>query len=247
MKNLPITAALFTTTKGHFGNDQIYKSTVEDFDKKFPNITNRIAHIKVCEKERGKEDDMKSFLGKYGFKCFVSYADWKHSDVSHYIEHAKDIIKILNLKEVHSMPYMLWLEDDFIFEGKEISEEGAIRDSIKLLEEDKDIVSVRFPRNSEVQKKLNCLEYNDKTKVYPWGFTFNPNVSRVRDLYLASIIMEENYLQQARHFHIEAFFSKAIENISKSENPYICWNYEVIQNRHIGVENFDPQKIKEYE
>jgi len=114
----------FTSTKGHFGQKDIYKTTVSSFpDAIFDSIfKEKVVHIKREEGDDELFSDMRDYFLLKGFKVLFSFGKWSHNTASHAEEYTKDIIKMFNDKTVHTCRYSFFEEDDYLLSAKNIEE-----------------------------------------------------------------------------------------------------------------------------
>ncbi len=236
-----INLVLFTSTKGHFGNKQIYQKTIQDlFNKIDSNIFFKYAHIKVSPNEDNIAKEMQEFLSSYKFLVDTSIGSWSHNDhQSHAIGYTSDIIKTFNNNKLHTQPYSLWLEDDWLFNIKLNNLEYYINYAINELTINKDLLCFRFNHEiHEVNKDNNLskdLYYLQTDKSTPYGstFTFQPNITRTRDTWLAYKFINQ-YWEQIKNMHIELQSGWGFKHLTSNENHFAFFNPEYVDCTHIG-------------
>jgi len=239
-----ISLIFFTTTKGHFDQHRIYQKTILELEKQ-TNLKETfgalVAHIKVSEGDEDIYLEQKKFLEDRGFKVLSTKGKWKHDDVSHYIEHIKDINTLIRDPDVNKNDYIFWLEDDYLFNIKKHNFKYYIDESINKLKNNKDIICNRFYRSDtkdnieEVRTQL--YNYDSETKTYAMEFTFSCSLCRTRDLYVTTLLMEKFY--DPYKIHIEGCFNLCLVNMSKIKNQYLVWDRDLIYIIHIQEKNYE--------
>lgn len=241
-----INLILFTSTKGHFGNKQIYQKTLEDlFSKIDPNLFFKFAHIKVSPNEEKIAEEMQTFLSSLNFLVDKTIGNWSHSDhQSHAIGYTQDIIKIFNDDRLHKNQYSLWLEDDWIFNIKEKNLEYYISYAIDELINNKNLLCFRFNHEihdvieeNNINKDIYYIQTNKSTQ-YGSTFTFQPNITRTRDTWLAYKFIAQNW-KSISQAHIELQSGWGFKHLTLSENHFAFFNPKYINCTHIGG---DPNK-----
>jgi hypothetical protein len=235
-----INLVLFTTTKGHFGNKEIYQKTIEDLFKKInPNLFFKYAHIKVSPNEEHIAEQMEKILLSFNFLVDKTIGAWSHDKESHAIGYTQDIIKSFSNNRLHSQPYSLWLEDDWIINVKKYDLEYYINYAIKELNLNKDLLCFRFNHEiSEVNKDVNIDKdiyfiQTDKSTPYGSTFTFQPNIVRTRDAWLAYKFISQ-YYEHIKNMHIELQSGWGFKHLTSSENHFAFFNQEYVDCTHIG-------------
>lgn len=245
MDKLPITLAVFSSTKGHHGHKDIYQTTIKSLEKQIDlnKFGQKIAHIKKDEGENPIE--MISFFKERGFEIVESVGSWKHFDLSHQQNYLLDIIKISKLiKE----SYVFHLEDDFLIEPKlNIPVAGLIEASMELLSSFPYHLTARFPADDNEVERINGLrakhgldaevgENGETLFTHNDFYSHNPNITRAKDYYLAAKIVEENFEQLS--FHSEKGYGKAMRWLSPEKYPLMCFKPTIAKAIHIGTQDF---------
>ena len=234
---IPLTIALFSTTKGHYGKTTLYQDTVNRLNSLIPlNLfSRRVVHIK---REVGPDHDfiyneMVLFFTKFNFTILETFGAWKHYDGSHYNEHAKDIYTLMSNKVTQSSEYILWIEDDILINCNNF--EQAIFDSISILKSDPTIMNVGI-RDILDEKLVNekDLTKNIKTFGDSLNFSFRCSIFRARDVFaLASFY--KNAFRFGQSPHIEAFAAQILSYLSCRVDCLAIFNKEFCSHQHIGV------------
>lgn len=232
---LPLSLAFFTTTKGHYDRKDIYKRTINELFEKLGGdcFSSKVAHIKVSDNDHSAAEEMAAFFSEKGINTVVTDGEWKHYDKSHYLEHSKDICKLLSSDGVQSQPFTFWLEDDFVFKMGEGNLIDYFRQAIGYLSANSDLVSFRFLRHLTDIERISATATNEKhILISPKEFSFNPNFCRSRDLYWASRFMEREFPKS--NTHIETFFRMIMQSGSKS-GDIACFHPGHVCVKHIGT------------
>ena len=75
---LPITLALFTTTKGHFGRRTDWRVSLDHLDKQLPLslFGAKVASLKVTPGDEERGHEMKRQLEERGFTVMAQVGEW---------------------------------------------------------------------------------------------------------------------------------------------------------------------------
>jgi hypothetical protein len=235
---------LFTSTKGHFGNKEIYRRTISDlFSKISPDLFFNYAHIKVSSNEEVLAEEMELWLKQYNFHVDKTFGNWSHSDHQlHGFEYTKDRIKAYSNALLNKNIYTLNLEDDWLFNVKTNDLKYYIDFACRKLDRDPHLVQFRF--NHEIHKiieedNINEGEYYVQTNLStPYGstFTFQPSITRTRDNFVAYNLIKI-YYEQIKQMHIELQSGWAYKHLSNSEKHFAFFNPKLIDCTHIGVKS----------
>lgn len=238
MKAIPVTVALFATTKGHFGKTTLYQDTVNQLNGLIPldSFAERVVHIK---RENGENHDklyneMLTFFTGLNFKVLSTYGSWKHYDGSHYDEHAKDIYTLMSSKEVQSSKYVLWIEDDVIIKCDSLPK--ALSFATSFLEENPSIMNFAIRDVADSGALPNEKNIDDFIRVFGDGlnFSFRCSIFRARDVYaLASFY--KNSFKFGQSPHIEAFAAQVLAFLSCNNQSLAFFNRDFCFHEHIGV------------
>lgn len=229
-----ITLALFTSTKGHYGHKDIYKTTINSLLKQ-ANFSQKIVHIKRENDDDLIYNEMLNFFTLCDFTVISTFGEWKHNDVSHFVEHAKDIVTLMSHPVVQSSKYVFWLEDDFIFKSS-VSMNSLIKEATNLLDQYPSKLSVRFLRDGIDLASLFPTITTGNFFAHKDVFSFNPTILRSRDAWILAL----NFLR-AFHpsIHIERFATESLRPLSNDADPFVCFNIDYAKCVHIGVAEFD--------
>ena len=250
MNNVCMT--MFSSTRGHHGNKEIYKYTIKDFENNYGLnfFDKKIFHIKVSENEEAIANEMEEFAKQYGFIVVKSQGNWKHFDHSHFWGYYQDMIKIFLSEDVQSCKYNFFMEDDWVIKSR-ISFNELFNISKNILK-NKDILNVRLPHGLEEFKRIDGLShfYNKNCKaewvddnyfIHNDQWATHPSFSRSRDLYFIFQLI----LRNQQHFmqYLEWSLSMAGRVFTMSELPQACFNSNLVNIIHIGEKDFDIKAI----
>jgi hypothetical protein len=244
MKKIPLTVALFTSAKGHWGVKDRYLETIRDLDRQIPlnYFSSLIANVKQEPINEGY-NRINHNLDKYGFEIFNSYGRWDHGEQSHQDGYLSDINFIYNQPSVLKVPYVLHLEDDWQFHCYEDDLVYWIDQAISVLEEYPNIAQVRFPRFSNEFERIKALrqkhginsfvaELNNEMFLHN-DFSLNPSIFRSRDMMTAINLLNKN--QQTWQRHVEHGLGAALKYLyDVNQLPFVCLNPNKVKVRHIG-------------
>lgn len=239
-----LTVCLYTSTKGHFGRKDIYKTTALHLLGSLEETGHResvkkIAHVKVDPGEDLLADEMFRWLKGAGFLVIVSRGEWKHGDESHQVEYIKDQMAVNdNIKT----QFLLHLEDDWVI--KPILP-GSSTSSFLLYGMDRlsdpNITQVRIPRYTNEPDRIRGLMVKhgiDGRVSGPFSGIYlcndwsnNPFIARTRDIRAALTFVTRSTLPK----HSEHGVGKAMSLLGWSELPFAFFDPEKIRCYHLGT------------
>lgn len=245
MKQLPLNLLVFTSAGGHFKHFDVYKTSIRHLESSLGSLDvfqNRFAHIKVRHtiEELNRVDEMKAFFHSKGINTIVTVGDWERG-MSHQNEYLKDIARMANIREMHLAPYTLWFEDDSPIFVKKGMLYPYLASAITNLETDFESLNVRFIREGVQQK---TTPYTDGF-VGVETFDFQPNISRTRDLMVASKIIFANW-NHFKNIQCEMAFRLAMDFLSNSPRRFLGFNSEDVTSHHIGTPEY-PQYVERFQ
>jgi hypothetical protein len=238
MNELPLNLLIFTTTRGHFGFQDVYKTSINFMEKKLGSLnvfSNCIAHIKVRDndEEKSRLPEMVSFFKSKNINSIITYGNWDRG-MSHQNEYLKDINKCVNTKEIQSSPFTFWFEDDSPIEGKDLFD--SFLKAILILQQNQDVLNIRYIR--EGLKENEHFYKKDENICFSNTFDFQPNISRSRDLLCASNLINRNW-EYFKNIQCEMAFRIAMENFSNSKFKFLGFNPESYFSYHIGTPEYN--------
>lgn len=237
MNILPLNLLIFTTTRGHFGFQDVYRTSIDFMEKKLGSLdvfSNKVAHIKVRQNdtEKNRLPELVSYFESKNITPIVTYGDWDRG-MSHQNEYLKDINKSVNLKQIQTAPFTLWFEDDSPIEGEDVLK--SFNDAMSILNQNQDVLNVRFIR--EGLKEGEHFSNVNESIVSSKTFDFQPNISRSRDLLMASNLIMRNW-EYFKNIQCEMAFRIAMENFSFSDYKFLGFNPSKYFSYHIGTPEY---------
>lgn len=236
--NYGINLVFFTSTAGHFGHKDVYKITILHYKKLFNGwgfFSKVFCHIKVRPKEQDQLPEMIDFLYENDIHPLVTIGDWQRG-MSHQNEYLKDIYTVFSNPEIQANPYTFWVEDDspLKINGQTTAVDFVLR-AIEILRSNPTILNFRFMRDGLPVNPNDQIDgVFNKSNV----FDFQPNISRSRDLYIASLLIMKNW-ENFKNIQCEMGFRMAMDTIS-SMHPYryLVFNPALITSYHIGTPDY---------
>jgi hypothetical protein len=241
----PLNLIIFSTTMGH-GGKHTYKESIDKLFNQFdPNLFScKILHLKSREGEEAIADEIKSFCSNKNIRVIETKEDIVHhseNHLSHSAGYFKDIYTAYSDLEVRKNKYSLWLEDDWLFEIKDTSLEGAFKESIEFLDQNPDQLCIRFNRGEKFSEpdggflieSENIFTQSINYTKYGPTFTFQPNISRTNEIFI-SWKMAQQYLDKLGSYHCELMSGDLLKNTTNSDTPFSFFNPHKIYSNHIG-------------
>ena len=254
--SLPLNLIIFATTMpkqcyGDNDSEYTYDKTIESlFNKVDKNIfKNKILHLKSRPEDKEISEKIKEFCKLSDIRVIETISNVKHHSENiknHSAEYFKDIYKAYSDEEIRKQKYTLWLEDDYVFVEESLLLYDSFVTAIKYLDENPDQLTVRYNQSNHT---VNALEdYADKdynkvsedifiqgSKYTQWGptFTFQPNISRSNEIYIAWKAAQ-NYLDDLNRYHCELMSGDILKTITQSNTPFSFFNPKKIFSKHIG-------------
>jgi hypothetical protein len=235
---------IFCTTMGHGGRDT-YEETITSISDQAESLFSRkVLHLKTKPNQEDKAEEIKTFCSKFDIEVIETKADVVHHSNNHQIhsaEYFKDVFKVYSHPSFRKEEYSFWLEDDWVIKenGKKMID--ACLESMHFLDENPDQLCVRF--NSEKDfGPCNKDHFIDSGDIFTQGknythygptFTFQPNISRTKEIYVAWK-SGQRYLDQLANYHCELMSGDLLKNLTESTTPFSFYNPEKIYSQHIG-------------
>lgn len=241
---LPITFCLFTSTLGHFQRKDIYQQTVDSFDRAFPLrfYSKTIAHIKVSPGEADIAAQMQANLSPRFSTVMNTIGRWSHQDPhgSHQKEYLRDMARVYSSPEIKT-PYVLACEDDWHVVTNQRFDDLLSR-AVDLLEQNPDIMQVRFPRFANEFERINRLkekhgldrsaERLDKTFYVSDDLSMNPSIYRTRDI--RAVVLATQSLNVPKHVEhgVREVFARVL---TTHPLPFAFFDPELVHICHLGT------------
>jgi hypothetical protein len=248
---IPVSLTFYTTSKGHFGNRDCYRSTIERLveDGILYSFSERVAHIK--DSGEGTED-IKRFLVDHGFEIKIRKGEWdNHNHVSKNSDfpiagYYGDMFNLMSEQSVQNNEFIFFLEDDNIINNKkELT--YFLKEGVNLLRKNKDILCIRINRTDiegwdDISKATKItkdiyVQDEDYTKYGP-TLTFQPTIMRTRDWFAAVRFINKNW-DQFKDSHCEIVSGHVMRYLfSDASKPFAFFDPELISCEHIGTREF---------
>ncbi len=238
MTPLPIAFCLFTSTKGHWGRTDLYKVTLDDYNRQVPLdlFGSRLAHIKVGEQEQALGDEMEANLKARGFDVIKTVADWSRG-TAHQHGILQDQRTLSSDPRFHAQPYMLLVEDDSIVRSHDLPLADLLGQACRMLAENHELVSVRTLRREDINTSLTLVPpVPDKRWFYSPHYNLQPSVLRTRDFYIGCNLIQANWAQLG-HLQCELVWRIVMAQLSRSECRHLVYHPDYCETVHLGVEH----------
>tara|TARA_R110000765_G_scaffold375005_1_gene465611 strand:+ start:184 stop:951 length:768 start_codon:yes stop_codon:yes gene_type:complete len=253
----PLNLIIFSTTilkHGHGNNSEGYvadytyektiKSLFSGIDGNF--FANKLLHLKTREGEEEIAADIKNLCSKHNIRVIETKANFQHhskNPLNHSAEYFKDIYKAFSDLEIRKQKYSLWLEDDYIFKCKDTNLPEAFTESMDFLDKNPDQLCVRFnhgngrgfsdPEGEYLVENENIFTQAINYTQYGPTFTFQPNISRTNEIFIAWKAAQ-NYLDKLGSHHCELMSGDLLKGATNSKTPFSFFNTHKIHSDHIG-------------
>ena len=255
--SLPLNLIIFCTTipkYGHGNNsegstsnytyEKVIKSLFEDIDRRI--FANKLLHLKTRDGEEDVAKDVKKICSEYNIRVIETKQNFQHhseNPLSHAAEYFKDIYKAFSDLEIRKQKYSLWLEDDYVFDCNNTNLLNAFKDSIEFLDENPDQLCVRFnhsdgkgfrdPEGEYLVETDNIFTQAINYTKYGPTFTFQPNISRTSEIFIAWKAAQE-YLDKLGSYHCELMSGDLLKNLTNSKTPFSFYNTHKVCSDHLG-------------
>lgn len=161
---LPISLCFFTTTKGHHGIKNRYEEVLNGFNDQIPfsNFSYLHANIRITSKYKNSTylSEMQSKISSHGFSLSLVDGDYKHASEQKMIGYLNDMVNMYNLYEVAINPFIMHLEDDWLFHSYDGNLINYMLNAVKVLDNNPNILQVRFPRFSNEKQRILDVNKN---------------------------------------------------------------------------------------
>jgi hypothetical protein len=234
MNKLPIALALFSSTRGHYGHKTIYQTTINELALRAPLglFESLNVHIKRSGDDNDAFESMSKWFTDKGFNVISSSGEWKHHHPSHFVEHGKDIGRILTDNTIQKSQYIMWLEDDVVLTGDDIGRQLA--QAVDHLKERPLTVAVRWLDYSQgTETLLNIHQVTPDIIIHRDVFSFRVSVLRSRDARVLGRHFIVNYPENMGT-HIERYATEILRFISGADYPFAAFDKAVGRHIHIG-------------
>lgn len=239
MTPLPITFCLFTSSKGHFGFKDIYRTTLDHWDRQIPLSTfgQRVAHLKVTPGDEAIAEQMVVDLTDRGFNVLQTTASWTRG-LSHGANYLGDMVKVSKAPIVYTQPYFLLVEDDTPLVAAGASLEDILLRGCQLLAENHELVSVRTIRRGDYEGGVPQLgEAEGGRAFYSPHTDYQTPLLRSIDFYRLCMLLEANP-QACQTVQCEQLWAIILSTFSRAERRHLVWKPDRIEALHLGVPDY---------
>ena len=235
------TLLMFMTTRGQCGARMIYRATLDHIDRNLPLCQwgARAVHIKIYPGEEPIAEVMKADLEGRGFEVAMATAPWEKG-MTHFIEYAKDAIRMSCHPAVYDNPLVYWTDSDYLSVCHRDTYATVLDRMCSLVESSPDILTARFLREQDENalapdRTVAIDEAND----IAWSrhVNFQPLVMRSRDFHRACKVMEDNW-SAVEKVHGEALWREVMAPFSRSERKHAVWLPSFAQVANLGVPDY---------
>lgn len=236
---LPITYCLFTSTKGHWGTKDLYRTTLDHLDRRTPLCTfnERIAHVKVTPSEEAIADAMEATLRAYGFHVLRTVARWSRG-TAHQHGIVQDQRTVSLDAALHASSFMVIAEDDSPWECHKTTTTDCLAHSCQMLADNHELVSVRTLRREDLSTSpMISVPNEDPRWFYSPHWNLQPGVLRVRDFYVGCNLIEQNWTQVS-HLQVELLWRLVMTSFSRSDRRHLVYRPDYAETYHVGTEDW---------
>lgn len=236
-RGVPITLGFFTSSKGHWGRKGDWRITLDHWNKQVPlSLFNLVAHVKVSDGETELGDQMRRELEQRGFHVITTVGNWSRG-LSHGAAYLGDMVTVSKDPRVYQRPYFLLLEDDSPVKSAVWRLEDLLLRSVKLLETDYELVTVRTIRRADYDGGVPQLADAENGRAfYSPNTDFQPILMRSLDFHRLGIFLEANP-EACNAVQCEALWAGILSSFSRNPLKHLVWRPEWAEALHIGVEH----------
>lgn len=242
---------LYTSTKGHFGQKDLFKHTAKRLEEKVPFCRDffKLAHIKVSPGEEELGEKMGNWLAEMGWIVKATVGGWNHNNQSHAVGYYQDKLKVFSQPQLHRYKYTLFVEDDWLINVDENKTQSLFCSALDYLNDKLDALCIRINNEKEEPnladlKVRNFLYCQGLTRnQYGPTFTFQPTIVRTAEWYHSLRLINKN-LHILEHKHCEIISGEAMNNFSDSFTPFYYFDPKLISATHIGEDGMEKKLEK---
>lgn len=240
--SIPVSLLFFTSTKGHWGFRDIYKTTLALLDRQIPLVqfNVKVAHIKVTPGEEIAAHAMTGYLESIGFKVLTTSAEWSHN-TSHGNQYLRDIITMSRESSIYSNPHVWWWEDDWHLDCHQDRLDTVLSRMTRFVDSSPDHLSTRFILRSAYEGGVANLGEADADSFFSPFTDFQPAIWRSRDFYLAAKTIEDNW-DKVQGIHIEQLWRMVTDPLSRSQYKHKVWLPNYAEPIHLGCPEYPSLK-----
>lgn len=241
---IPISLTIYSTTKGHYGNDTL-ETTIKHLNKKFliEEFGCAYCHLKVSTGHEEKSLKITKDNKKYGIKTISTIKDWNRQDNNMAEAYFLDMYRLMSENDIHSNPYVFFLEDDWLI-NTDFDLNFYFSEAIKLLKKDSTMLAVRInnEEHSDTSKsvKINNTFFLQGKNYTQYGptLTFQPTIMRTRDWYATVRFINKNWYV-FKDQHCELVSGNVMRYLfADNPTPFAFFNPDKVNCKHIGTKDF---------
>ncbi len=236
MITLPISLVFMTSTKGHFGHKDIWRATLDHWNRQLPlsSYGELIAHIKITPGEEALGAEMTDELERRGFIVLTTVAAWSRGQ-SHQNAYLADQIKISKELALYANPYLLYVEDDSPVVLSWSSLDKTLAQMCEVLSYP-DILSARFMRRND-WPPAGQYEVVNSTWLRHEHINFQPLLMRSNQFYTMLKTAEDN-LDRTANVQIEMLWRLLLAPYSRAQLPHLVIRPEIAHTVHLGAPDY---------
>ncbi len=241
-RKLPISVCLFTSSKGHFGHRDVYKTTLDHLDRQLPlsSFGQLIAHNHVTPGEEDVSADIVADLKGRGFHVLTTTSPWVRG-LSHGGSYLADQVTVSKDKRLYTQPYMVFLEDDSTLESNVLSVEDLLLQSCQMLADDHEKLTVRVMRKGDTRGPEFFAPVKDPRYFFSRDTNFQPLIMRSLDFYRLCLALEANP-DACKTVQCEMFWRLILDDFSRSPLKHVVYETDYAFTTHLGTPEYPALK-----
>ncbi len=229
---------------GH-GGKHTYKECLDSLFGQLDSclFANKVLHLKSREGEEDVANEIKLLCSNLAIRVIETKEEvvhWSENHLAHSAGYFKDIYRAYSDLEIRKQKYSLWLEDDWLFNSK-ICLEEAFKESLEFLDDNPNQLCVRFngvkgffdPEGEYLVENGNILTQAINYTKYGPTFTFQPNLSRTNEIFIAWKAAQA-HLDKLGSYHCELMSGDLLKSMTDSKTPFSFFNTNRVYAQHIG-------------
>ncbi len=237
MTVLPISLVFMTSTKGHFGHRDVWRATLDHWDRQLPlaSYSVKVAHIKISESDQALGAEMARELETRGFTVLTTTANWSRGQ-SHQNQYLLDQIKVSKEMTLYANPYILYLEDDSPVVYDRMTLDEVLSEMCSSLTTYPEVLSARFMRRND-WPPAGEHEMVNSTWWRHEHINFQPLIMRSIQFYTMLKTAEDN-LDRTTNVQIEMLWRLILAPYARNHMPHLVIRPEITHTVHLGVPDY---------
>lgn len=240
---------LYTSTKGHFGQKDLFKHTVKRLEEKIPFYRDffKLAHIKISPGEEELGGQMADWLFGMGWDVKSTIGQWSHNSSSHALEYYSDMIKVMSQTDILKKEFVLFIEDDWLLNCDNAL--PILFDGVMCLKKNPFLLAIRIERDitgtTENCEKISkyIFRHNENYSEFGSTFTFQPTLVRSLSWYhaLSLLTNQPELIRMLKdgEIHCELLATSLLKLISGTKTPFCSFDKNIITTTHIGEPDYE--------